>query len=135
MMDQYQHLSADERTLLWELLSTDMNVRAVAAQMDRHPSTLYREIKRTYAFDEHPPFRGYFPSVAHRKARRRRGARGNKISRSEDLTAYVVDRLQAAWSPEQIAGYLRRHRAGTNALCHETIYQYVYSAEDRSRDL
>jgi hypothetical protein len=53
MMDRYRHLSAEERALLWELLSGGMNVRAVAAHMKRHPSTLYREIKRNYAFDEH----------------------------------------------------------------------------------
>jgi len=60
---------------------------------------------------------------------RNRRVRGGKIARKPELAAYIADRLFAAWSPEQIAGYLRRHRGHREAVCHETIYQYVYGAE------
>ena len=60
---------------------------------------------------------------------------GGKIARKPELAAYITDRLLAAWSPEQIAGYLRRHRGPREAVCHETIYQYVYGAEGRHHKL
>ncbi|MET3723074.1 IS30 family transposase [Sphingomonas trueperi] len=51
------------------------------------------------------------------------------------MAAYIRDRLEAAWSPEQIAGYLRRHRTGSGNVCHETIYQYVYSEDGKRQQL
>lgn len=46
----------------------------------------------------------------------------------------VIDRLQAGWSPEQIAGRLR-HEGHRERVCHETIYRYVYSPEGQSLEL
>ncbi|MCZ0964229.1 IS30 family transposase [Paracoccus sp. EF6] len=43
--------------------------------------------------------------------------------------------LQGGWSPEQIAGRLRIEPGAPHRLCHETIYQYVYSAEGQSAQL
>jgi IS30 family transposase len=45
-----------------------------------------------------------------------------------------VDRLRAGWSPEQIAGRLRRDGSGSY-VSHETIYAWVYSDEGRERRL
>jgi IS30 family transposase len=78
-------------------------------ELGRRPSTLYREIKRNRHLDEEPLFRGYFPTVAQTNAMGRR-VRGAKVARNPELATYIVDRLEAAWSPEQIAGYVRRHR-------------------------
>jgi IS30 family transposase len=43
--------------------------------------------------------------------------------------------LAATWSPEQIAGYVRRHRVAGLSISHETIYQYVYGADGRRQEL
>ena len=64
-----------------------------------------------------------------------RRVRGGKIARKPELAAYIADRLSAAWSPEQIAGYFRRHRGIREAVCHETIYQYVYGPDGRHQEL
>src|SRR3546814_2045061 len=63
-----------------------------------------------------------------------RRVRGAKVARNPQLARYIADRLAAAWSPEQIAGYVRRHRLAGLSICHETIYQYVYG-EGRSQGL
>ncbi len=39
------------------------------------------------------------------------------------------------WSPEQIAGYLRANPDHSLSVCHETIYQFVYGAHGRERQL
>lgn len=109
MMNGYQRLGLDERRDLYRLVATGRSVRQIADALRRHPSTIYRELKRNRHLDEHPLFRGYFPTVAQTMARGRR-VRGGKIARQPELAAYIADRLSAAWSPEQISGYLRRHR-------------------------
>ena len=108
-------------------------VSQMATRLGRHPSTIYRELRRNHFFDDDAYFRGYFGSVAHDKARRRRQC-GGKVTRNPCLAAYIVDGLARAWSPEQIAGHARRHAVGLS-ICHETIYQYVYSPEGRRQDL
>lgn len=133
-MDGYQHLGLDERRDIYRLVATGRTVRQVAAVLGRHPSTIYRELKRNRHLDEHPLFRGYFPTVAQTMASGRR-VRGGKIARKPELATYIADRLSAAWSPEQIAGYLRRHRGLRETVCHETIYQFVYGPVGRSQGL
>jgi transposase, IS30 family len=59
------------------------------------------------------------------RARRSRSRRNRRFG-PEDW-ALVVSRLQEEWSPEQIAGRLRR--SGALRISHETIYRYVW--EDR----
>lgn len=133
-MGQYRHLDLDERRRLYQLRQSGRSVREAAQALGRHVSTLYRELKRNHHFDEEPIFRGYSPVLASDKARARR-RRGFKIARAPALAAYVVEHLQAAWSPEQISGYLRRHRCLPHQVCHETIYQYVYSPEGKRQCL
>ena len=65
----------------------------------------------------------------------------NQISRKANalknpgIYTYVVDKLRSGWSPEQIAGRLRKHNHGKTVICPETIYRYIYSQEGRRENL
>lgn len=98
----YAHLGIDDRRRLYQLISAGRSARQAAVELGRHASTIYRELKRNRHLDEEPFFRGYFPVTAQGKAEARR-LRGGKIIRRHELAAYVVDRLQAAWSPVWIS--------------------------------
>jgi len=63
------------------------------------------------------------------------GQRLGKFHRDPKLSAYVIERLKEAWSPEQISGYLRHHGDAGSRVSHETIYQFVYSASGRELGL
>ncbi len=131
MKPPYTHLSLDERRELFRLRSAKIPMRVIAQRLNRHPSTLYREVKRNWFQDEEPLYRGYFHVAAHAMAHSRR-ARLGKLSRNQPLAAYVVERRQAAWSPEQIAGRLQIEPAGPGSVTHETIYAFVYSPHGKA---
>ncbi|CAH0496707.1 IS30 family transposase [Novosphingobium sp. CECT 9465] len=133
MSRSYHQLDLDERELIFRMRDARTPVRQIAARLGRHVSTIYRELKRNFFYDEDAWFRGYFPRVAHRIARSRRMC-GGKIARNAVLATSIAEGLRLAWSPEQIAGHARM-ADGDAKVCHETIYQYVYSPEGRRQDL
>jgi len=134
MTQAYRHLSMPERRKIAQLLSARTPVRLIAEVLGRHVSTIYRELKRNFFYDDDRFYRGYFPLAADDKARERR-ARTGKIHRNGELAAYVTDRLQDYWSPEQIAGHLKHHATEGFYACHETTYRYVYSRDGYSQEL
>jgi IS30 family transposase len=124
----------DERRRIERMTDARVPVTEVARKLGRQRSTICREVKRNrFADDETPCLDGYHSSVAQTIASRRRFRR-RKLVRMPSLPASVVDRPRAGWSPEQIAGRLRRDGSGSHA-CHETICAWVYSDEGRERRL
>lgn len=120
----YKHLSPKERDILTVLRSEGKSLRAIARALNRDPGTLSRELKRNA-----PPIRQgrYLPH----KAQARYAARNSERARRPRLKAarlrrYVGQRLAAGWSPELIAGRLRRCTPETT-VSHETIYQWIYT--------
>ncbi len=127
-------LGIEERRRIERLRNARVPVMEIADELGRHRSTIYRELKRNRLDDEENPYLdGYYSSVAQTMAARRRYRR-RKLAREPLLLASITDRLRAGWSPEQIAGRLRRDGSGAY-VCHETIYAWVYSEEGRERGL
>jgi IS30 family transposase len=128
----YRHFTLEERRTLFRLLHAKLPITEIAGQLGRHRSTIYREIARN-EFREVKQYRGYYPVTAEDSARRRR-RRQCKLVRDPRLRSHGVEKLKLWWSPEQIAGRLKV--AGEDGrLCHETIYQFVYSPEGRALEL
>jgi IS30 family transposase len=92
---------------------------AIARNLERHRSTICRELKRNSArYDG-----AYRPSIAiERTSGRRSRSRRNSQFRSCDWQR-VEQLLRLDWSPEQISGRLRRKRL--LSISHETIYRRV----------
>jgi IS30 family transposase len=95
-------------------------VQAIAANLGRHRSTIYRELKRNQT-----PYDGaYRPTVAiersnGRRSRSRRNARYQAIH-----YAPIEALLKLQWSPDQIVGW--RRRQGMPVMSHETIYLHIW---------
>ena len=134
MARNYHHLSLAERETIGRMRDARVSVGRIAAELGRHPATIYRELRRNFFYDDDAWFRGYFGRVAHQKASTRR-VRGGKVVRNRRLASVIAERLAQCWSPEQIAGHLRREATGPITICHETIYQYVYGSEGRQLGL
>ncbi|MDB5496282.1 MAG: family transposase [Phenylobacterium sp.] len=130
---RYDHLTLSERKLIFQLREAKMSVPRIAERLCRRRSTIHREIRRNW-HDDGPWLRGYFPQAAQSRTDRRR-IRQRKLHLNPDLARHVIAQLQQAWSPEQIAGRLRRESGGEQRISHETIYQFVYGDVGRQQNL
>lgn len=119
-----RYLSLLEREQIADLHREKRSIRQIAAELDRAPSTISREIRRNR--DE----RGrYLPHAAHRTAARRRPRpKAAKLVANRRLAVWVQRKLKRRWSPQQIAARLRCEFADQPEMrvCHETIYQALY---------
>lgn len=130
----HTELDLRERRTIEDMLNAKMRVSKIAAELGRHRSTVYRDIKRNGFVDEAlPQLNGYYGMTAQRSALRRR-ARRCKLVRLEDLRLSVIAQLKEGWSPEQIAGRLQFEGQPVH-VSHETIYAYVYSPDGHSDEL
>ncbi|MBM1635133.1 IS30 family transposase [Sulfitobacter mediterraneus] len=130
----HRELNLRERRAIEDMLNAKIAVREIAAEIDRHVSTVYREIKRNHYDDkELPELNEYYGMVAQRAASQRR-ARRRKLVRLAGLRKAVIKQLKEGWSPEQIAGRLQFEGQSVR-VSHETIYAYVYGPDGRSKQL
>jgi len=123
MPKTYKHLNVAERDMLAVLKSKGHSLREIAKTLNRSPSSLCRELKRNAA----PIHTGYYlPHKAQERAdQRNRESHRRERLKSELIRSYVATHLALGWSPEQIAGRLRREHPGLR-ISHEAIYQWIY---------
>jgi transposase, IS30 family len=118
----YAHLTNSDRARIAALKRAGLTKKEIARQLDKHPATIGRELRRNKtgrAF--------YNARTAGQKAvARRLGAnqRFRKLLPGTSLTKYVARRLKRYWSPEQIAGRLR-YETGRNIVSYWAIYEYI----------
>lgn len=129
MHKHYRHLSRDERGKIMYLTMWGKNVSQVAALLGRHKSTIARELCRNVS-----PYRDYYTdeSAQLRTDGRRRQASRRYRLKNERIRSYVEEKLQVDWSPEIIAGRIKRDLTGCT-ISHEAIYQYVYHPDTPKR--
>jgi IS30 family transposase len=113
----------DERETIAQCLATGESQAAIAKRVGCHRSTVSREVRRNA--DANGDYR---PSRAQARAdrRRRRSKEPWKLEGTE-LGGVIQDRLQQYWSPEQIAGRLRREHPDQPArrVSHQGIYDWI----------
>jgi IS30 family transposase len=116
-------LSLDEREEISRGLAAGLSLRAIAGVLGRAPSTVSREVVGNGG-------RSRYRALAADRAAWTRAWRPKqtKLARWPGLRAMVEDKLELRWSPEQIAGWLRRRfPTGTVMhVSHETIYRSLF---------
>lgn len=135
MRRPFTNLTLDERSTIARMLQAKLPKTKIAEVLGRDRSTITREVKRNWWHDEEvPQADGYWHMTAQMQADRRR-TRRRKLERLPELRDEVIRKLKRGWSPEQIAGRLGAEPQAPHRICHETIYQYVYSAQGQSAEL
>jgi len=117
-----RHLTFAEREFLQRMVAKQKSRSEIADLLHRHRSTIYRELVRNAT-----PF-GYRPKAAQRIADQRRAACHRRYKlKNPELGSYVSQRLRKSWSPDQIAGRLRRDFPQTPQrwVSPPTIYDWI----------
>ena len=118
-----QALSLAEREEISRALHLNRSLRSIAYQLGRAPSTISREVRRNGG-------RVVYRAAASDQAAWDRALRPKpcKLACYPTLSRAVSAKLQRKWSPEQIAGWLKRSFPGEahKQVSHETIYRSLY---------
>jgi IS30 family transposase len=120
-----RYLSVEQREEIAIGLAQDLSLREIGRRIGRNVSTVSREVRREGVRDSGGRYRAV-PAQRAAEARARRPKR-RKLEH-EPLRERVEADLGDNWSPEEIAGRLRREFPDDEAMqvSHETIYRALY---------
>ncbi len=121
-----QKITLQERELIFQLLSQKKSISEISNQLNRHISSIYREIKRL-------PKGKYSPTEAHTQAFiKAQNSKKKEKLQNKELQDYVLEKLYNYWSPEQISKRLFIDYPDDDSMrvSHETIYRFIYKIED-----
>ncbi len=116
-------LSLADREEISRGLVAGRSMRSIAAELGRAPSTISREIRRNDGR------RCYRATVADTRAwERAKRPKTCRLVENPALARVVTLKLKLAWSPEQIAGWLKHEHPHNERfqVSHETIYKSLY---------
>ena len=125
----HTQFNRDSRVELAILLNAKKNQTECAKILGMHRINVCLEINRNK--DPDGVYRGVHAHKRYLKRRLEAKYEFRKIENDEKLRKYIVRKLKKFWSPEQIAGRLKKSK-GETVICHETIYAFVY---DKRPDL
>ena len=130
-MKHYQQLRKEERFYIWQALGEGKTQKEVAIALNRHPSTICREIKRNRYQNTHRYTYHWAMQIVRYRRQRTNRLKATKINAE---TADLIEKLiRQLLSPEQVSGYLKAHHE--IHLSHETIYRFIYSNAARKKSL
>ena len=116
-------LTVAEREEISRGIVAQLSMRAIASQLGRSPSTVCREINRNGGYDNYRAIQS--DMNAWEQALRPKAC---KLSNNQQLARVVARKLKKSWSPQQIAGWLKRKypTQELDRVSHETIYRTLY---------
>ncbi len=129
-MTKKPKITAWERDQIALLFSSGSSLRSIAHELGRSVSSISCEMRRNRTEGEYKP-------IAAQEISSKRNVSSRRVNplKNPKIYAYVFDKLRCGWSPEQIAGRLKKDNNDQTIICHETIYRYIYSPEGREKNL
>jgi IS30 family transposase len=116
-------LTLAEREEISRGLACDLSLRTIAAKLGRSPSTISRELNRNGGYSR-------YRATPADQAAWDRACRPKrcKLACHRLLRRAVATKLRLQWSPQQIAGWLKREHPEdeTHQVSHETIYRSLF---------
>jgi IS30 family transposase len=133
--NSYCHISATERELIGLLLNQGNSKRQIALSLNRHISSIYRELNKNYTPGNNTAINlathnnlVYIPSQAHKKYQQRICyAHRRKRLNDKELREYIKYHLEHTyWSPAMIAARWNKEHPERKTN-YESIYQWIYN--------
>lgn len=127
----YHQLSLDERDTIARLWARRCSRTEIATRLQRSKATISRELHRNGS-----RMRGlYGAAQAQQRARiRKQNAGRRERLKNPSIRSYVRRQLRNRWSPELIAGRLRKLPNKPQRICKESIYRYIYDPKIRHQE-
>ena len=116
-------LTLSDREEISRGLANQQSLRSIARQIQRPPSTISRELTRNGGYAR------YRASAADQATwDRAHRPKRCKLAQHRSLAKVVATKLHQQWSPQQIAGWLKRTypQSEHKRVSHETIYRSLY---------
>ncbi|MCU7801807.1 MAG: IS30 family transposase [Candidatus Thiodiazotropha sp. (ex Lucinoma borealis)] len=123
----YNQLTENERYQIYALKKAGHSQKEIGNLLGRSSSTISRELRRNKGL------RGYRPKQAQRLSDSRRKGAGKACKVTDDIRAAIGTLIRQELSPQQVVGYLARHKS--LSLHHETVYQLIYADKASGGDL
>ncbi|WP_160037049.1 IS30 family transposase [Paenibacillus sp. An7] len=111
-------VSIIERSKLEVLHQLGLSARAIARELDRHHSTISRELWKNQSLN------GYQAAASEHRYKHLRQAQKPREKWMETLGKEIEQRLHETWSPEQIS--MRYRLKGEPMVSFKTIYRWLY---------
>ena len=116
-------LTLAEREEISRGIAIGQSIRSIARLLERSPSTVSREIKRNGGYRRYRAIQS--DQAAWDRALRPKPC---KLACNRELAKIVTAKLKRHWSPQQIAGWLKKRNPNReeHQVSHETIYKTLY---------
>ena len=129
---KYKHLNERERYKLEGHLEAKLSIKEISKKLNKHPATVYREIKRGlimrvgYELDEYQAYRANVAQKDYDKKVTNR-ERSLKIGKDQQLEKYIRRKiLRDKKSPDAVIGQIKRKGLKFKGMvCTKTLYNYV----------
>lgn len=121
-MASYTHFTREDRIMLTALKRLGFNQIEIARELGKSQSSVSRELKRNTRSGH--SYHAKYARIISQTRRLRASQSRKKIENDPWLEKYIIHKIKKYWSPEQVAGRVRKDY--DVIVCHETIYQYIY---------
>lgn len=132
-MKKHQKFTAHERELLTNYLASGVSKNECARKLNRDRRTVSREILRNGSWVKNQYGKKIFVYIAisaqAKAEKRQQNSAHNKWPlKNGNVYKYATRKLRKGWSPEQIAGRLKKDHPDDPHwhICHETIYKWIF---------
>lgn len=130
MSQKFKRMDLYERVQIEKYLDKGLSASSIAILLNRHKSTISREIQNTH-YNSYSAFHSHVKSS---KNCSEKNYGRSKILSNKILLKYILSKLSKRWSPEQISLSLKKNFPNQKSMqvSHETIYFYVYLHSKKS---
>ncbi len=124
----YTHIGESERRRIERLTTSGWGVRGIAKVLGRGVGTLSEEIRKNSVHGVYVAKKAEHKAYVRRKYSKQQCL---KVVNNIDLRRYVEEKLKEEWSPELIAGRIRKIDRHLPRVSPKAIYAFVYSVYGR----
>ncbi len=123
-MQKKSKLSVVERLEIGILKAKGHSCRSIARVMERSPNTIAYEIKENSVLGIYDPHKAQQKALVDRKYHK---FQWSKVEHNKELRAYVIQKLEAHWNPDEIAGRMRNDHEQFY-VSKTAIYDWLHAA-------